>query len=155
MTDKAKILFFTAAVLAASSARASAPAGRYSVAPGIVTDTKTGLAWQQQYMTGLTQQAAVSYCAAQGSAWRLPTVKDLFTLYDLSYSGSGPGSGAVFLDTNAFGSVAYFDAFFWSSTVFAADPNNTAWEVFFGEWVFNVTTSPISSGYTASARCVR
>lgn len=78
----------TAAVVTvslASLARADAPAGHYTASGGIVTDTRTGLDWQQvMEMTG-TEADAVDYCASLdlgGTGWRLPSMKELETIVD-------------------------------------------------------------------------
>lgn len=146
------IIFVVSAILYSSSSQAAAPDGRYTVTGGNIVDTTTGLTWQQKHVANVTQPDAVKYCSSQPGGWRLPTVKELFTLYDLAASATE--SETVFLDS-AFQSVSFADAFFWSATMSAADPLGAAWEVFFGNWTFNVTTSAISADYKGSVRCVR
>jgi hypothetical protein len=70
------------AATCAMTARADAPAGRYTVAGGIVTDTKTKLLWQQTPATPGKRAAAIAYCAGLGPGWRIPTMKELITLVD-------------------------------------------------------------------------
>jgi hypothetical protein len=101
-------------------ARANAPAGRYTVANGTVTDTKTTLVWQQSVSatTLYNWTDAKSYCAGLGatlggSGWRLPTVRELLTIVDRSQA-TGP-----VIDQTAFPStpaVAVWTATVWQST---------------------------------------
>jgi len=70
------------AATCAATARANAPAGRYTVAGGIVTDTKTKLLWQQTLATPGKRADAIAYCAGIGPGWRIPTMKELMTLVD-------------------------------------------------------------------------
>jgi hypothetical protein len=65
------------------------PPARYAIGSGTVTDLQTGLVWQQPVAAGpLAQSAAASACAALGDggpgSWRLPTVKELLTLVDVT-----------------------------------------------------------------------
>jgi hypothetical protein len=79
-----RLLTAMAAFVATSvaTARADAPAGRYTVAGGVVTDTKTNLLWQQTPATPRKRADAVAYCAGLGTGWRIPTMKELMTLVD-------------------------------------------------------------------------
>jgi hypothetical protein len=71
--------------------RANAPAGRYTISNGSVFDTKTKLTWQQVVPAETLKTAAdaQTYCAGLGATlggtgWRLPTLKELYTLIDYS-----------------------------------------------------------------------
>jgi hypothetical protein len=134
----------------AQIAWANAPANRYTISAGNVRDNKTGLTWQQQFKTGVTPIEARDYCKSLGGTWRLPTIKELVTIYDFSYPGGG-APGNIFLDP-AFGSVTSGNATFWSSTPKAGDPNSS-WGVLFEVWITNVMTG--DSTEVANARCVR
>ena len=117
-----------AAVLATGVAgRASAPAGHYAIANGAVYDTKTKLTWQQAASSSTyTQPAAASYCATlglNGATWRLPTMKELLTIVDLSVSPPGPT-----IDSAAFPGTP--PDYFWSSTPYAGTVGS-AWSVLF------------------------
>lgn len=96
-------------------APAAAPAGRYTVSGGVVQDNKTGLHWQQATQpTTSSFSSAMTYCsgnaaALPGSGWRLPELKELFTLLDESVTDGGPS-----IDRSAFPGTRV-DAF-WSST---------------------------------------
>jgi hypothetical protein len=93
-----------------SPANADAPSGRYVVSNGTVFDAKTKLQWQQSASTSMyTIAAAKAFCTG---SWRLPTVKELFSIVDDSRV-SADGSTAT-IDPVAFpGSPARS---FWSAT---------------------------------------
>lgn len=129
--------------------RASAPAGRYSIASGTVYDTKTKLTWQQSAPAmAVGQAAAASYCSALSldgpTGWRLPTMKELLTIVDVSVPSPGPA-----IDLTAFPGAT--NAYFWSSTPEVAT-SGFYWYVQFDTDAMN--------GYgvgssTFSVRCVR
>jgi Protein of unknown function (DUF1566) len=100
---------------------ASAPAGRYTIANGAVTDTKTNLTWQQVISLGMyTQAEAASYCATlglNGAMWRLPTMREILTIVDLSVGPPGPT-----IDATTFPNTP--PAFFWSATPYSGSPSN-------------------------------
>ncbi len=136
-----------ALALPVSSARANAPAGRYTIANGAVTDNATKLVWQQTADAGTyTFSGATSYCAAlvlDGGGWRVPTLKELMTLVDFSIATPGPT-----IDTTAF--PAATADYFWTSTKLAANPS-FAWAVYFnhGYTYYNDVVTPYH------VRCVR
>jgi len=110
--------------------RAAAPPGRYTASAGTVTDTKTKLVWQEPFAPStMTWAAAKSYCAGLGatlggSGWRLPTIKELQTLVDVSVS-AGPA-----IDPKYFPNTGR--SAFWSSTPSTAD-TSVAWMLAFSE----------------------
>jgi len=137
-----------AGVLASGGAgRASAPAGHYAIANGAVYDTKTKLTWQQAASSSTyTQPAAASYCATlglNGATWRLPTMKELLTIVDLSVSPPGPT-----IDSTAFPGTP--PDYFWSSTPYAGAADS-AWGVYFN----NGYTDYNGVSIIYSVRCVR
>lgn len=89
----------------------------------IVYDSVTGLLWQKSGATGITWQAALSYCEGLDyggySDWRLPDKKELLIL--VNYRRCGPASD--FPDTPS--------SWFWSSSSYVLDPSN-AWTVDLG-----------------------
>ena len=110
---------------------------------GTVTDSNTGLIWQQQDdAIKRTWADAGTYCAdltAGGfSDWRLPEKHELTTILD--YDGSQP-----FIDTVSFLNAKSDN--YWSSLSYVED----AWVVGFD----NGSVSHISQTSTAYARCVR
>jgi hypothetical protein len=106
----ATALFLVAGSLAVVST-ASAPAGRYSLTSSTVLDTKTGLTWQRVLSTTpLNWANSGTYCSTLdlgGTGWRMPTLKELFTLVDLSVALAPMIDTVAFPDTPA--------EFFWST----------------------------------------
>jgi len=94
---------------------------------GTVTDTDTGLMWQQATAPGAynTWQEALDYCKSLSLAdytdWRLPSVNELLSIVD--YSRYYPA-----INTDYFPNTE--SSFYWSSTTFPFDPNY-AWYVYF------------------------
>jgi hypothetical protein len=104
---------------------ADAPPGRYTIDAGEVTDTQTGLVWQQgmSAATGLTWADAATYCstlALNNHTWRVPSLRELQTLVD---DGKTPA-----IDLTAFPGTP--STYFWTSNAFTGNPGN-AWIVDF------------------------
>ena len=138
-------------LLVTSPSSANAPTGRYSISNGTVKDGKTGLTWQQQFKSDVCWDEAVQYCAAQAGGWRVPTVRELVTLFDYSQSA------VPFIDTTAFpGSPTSISGVFWSSTKRASD-STQVWEVAFTTFWGNVMYYSIAGATECanSVRCVR
>jgi hypothetical protein len=133
-----------APVVAASGAGV-APPGRYSVAGGTVSDTFTGLTWQQAVDAGTHSQGdAVTHCAAlalAGGGWRLPVVSELLTI--LNPTQQNPA-----LDASAFPSTPA--EVFWSASPYAAQ-GGWAWFVSFADG----SSEGASTTDTYRVRCVR
>jgi hypothetical protein len=113
------------ALVIAAVVSASAPAGRYQLDVDTIFDTKTQLTWQRlQPSDMMTQANASAYClglSLEGSGWRLPAVKELSSLVDVSLKG--PAIDPVFTGATA-------DSFWSASPV--AGPPNSGWAVRFG-----------------------
>lgn len=93
---------------------------------GTVTDTMTGLVWQQSYYyNGVGWGEALSYCEnlvfADKDDWRLPNIKELQSLVD--FSRIQPSIDPVF-------SCAWNTGPYWSSTSDSNDPTS-AWFINF------------------------
>jgi len=77
---------------------------------GTVTDLVTGLMWQQGYSGKMSQSEAAAgasnFNLAGYSDWRLPTIKELYSLIDFSGEDVSPESGSA---NNPFIDTAYFD----------------------------------------------
>lgn len=77
---------------------------------GTVTDLVTGLMWQQDYSGKMSYSEAVamagSFELAGHSDWRLPTIKELYSLIDFSGEDVDPMSSSA---NNPFIDTAYFD----------------------------------------------
>jgi hypothetical protein len=145
-------------LLATTRIPADAPPGRYTISSDIAFDTKTMLAWQRSIPTGLvTWDSARTYCTALsllGSGWRLPTVKELLTIVDVTRQNPTIDLRA-FPGTPATAPNAGEDwGPFWTSTEVAGDPSLTMWVVNF------YNGYPIAGSYGLKSalnyvRCVR
>jgi hypothetical protein len=105
-----------------------------------VRDTLTKLVWQRQASaTTMTWTAAKSYCTSAGL--RLPTVKELFSLVDLTVA-------QPHIDSKAFPNTPA--EAFWTSSP-AAGYCDAAWSVDFHDGRWFVNQDPV----TYRVRCVR
>jgi len=90
----------------------------------VVTDSVTGLKWQQEYATDKTWQQALKYCEnlnyAGYSNWRLPNKNELASL--LSYKRGNPSSDFPDMPGESF----------WTSSTTVCGTTNQAWYVDFG-----------------------
>ena len=77
---------------------------------GTVTDLVTGLMWQQGYSGKMSQSEAAAGASGFNLAgytdWRLPTIKELYSLIDFSGEDVSPESGSA---NNPFIDTAYFE----------------------------------------------
>jgi hypothetical protein len=124
-------------VILAGPVDGAVPAGHYVVTAGsgtgggIVYDTKSNLTWQQTVSsTTYTWVDAKTYCGGVGTSlggtgWRLPTIKELQSIVDLSQIT------APYVDPTAFPSTPSNQ--FWSSSPAtpAAGSSGYAWFVYF------------------------
>lgn len=90
---------------------------------GTITDTETGLMWQQETLSTMSYDNAVLTCSELDLAghkdWRLPTIKELISIVD--FDRHSPACDPVFrAQTNSY----------WSSSTYQTDPT-LAWYVFF------------------------
>jgi len=138
-------VFILGALLACFASRsgyAKAPQGRYVIANGEVTDTKTGLVWQQTLNpNAYTFAEAVAECPKLGGFWRTPNVKELASLVD--ESNSFPA-----IDEDAFPGTPAAEQ--WSSTPDASD-SAYAFVVDFSDG--GVAVAPVAT--KNRLRCVR
>jgi len=90
---------------------------------GTITDTTTGLMWQQETLSTMSYDNAILTCSELDLAghkdWRLPTIKELVSIVD--YDRRNPACDPIF------GSVSYN---YWSSTPGQYSPGG-AWLVYF------------------------
>jgi len=96
----------------------------------------------------MTWAAAKSYCAGlgatlAGTGWRLPTIKELQTLVDVSVA-TGPSIDPTFFPNGGPGS-------FWSSTPSTAD-TTAVWVLSFNA---SVGEGQVGMSGNGSVRCVR
>ena len=94
---------------------------------GTVTDTITGLAWQQTSSSNKTWEQALAYCEGLNlgghTDWRMPNIKELRSLVD--YSLYKPAINTMYFPDTV-------SPFYWASTTF---PTNTssAWGLHFDD----------------------
>jgi hypothetical protein len=75
------------------------PINRFALLDGgLVRDTLTGLVWRRQAGPSLTWAAAQTYCSSAGSGFRVPTVKELISLVDLTVTSGAKINQAAFPD---------------------------------------------------------
>jgi hypothetical protein len=115
---------------------------------GTVTDTATGLTWQQgSSPTKLPLTGALAYCQGLPLGghcdWRLPTRIELGTLVDYTSAGPLMIAQPFSAGTDASG--------YWTSSSYAAAPGSKGWGVHFGLGI--VFPNPV--GTALDVRCVR
>jgi hypothetical protein len=102
-------------------ALSGAPVGQYDIGAlgtpqyDTVLDTKTRLRWQRTPTATVTWADAANYCSylalgGMSSGWRLPTFKELMTLFDEM------GNIVPYIDQTAFPNTP--SGAFWTSTLF-------------------------------------
>jgi Protein of unknown function (DUF1566) len=144
----ASLLAGALCALLLARADASAPPLRYTrdASAGTVVDHATGLSWQLAVADGSYAQAdAVAHCESSplaGGGWRLPTVKELLTLVDITVASPAIDS-AVFPGTPA--------EMFWTTTPQAVTSGGSYWTVSFDYG----GTQARSTEMPFRARCVR
>jgi len=111
---------------------------------GVVTDSVTGLVWQDNETVEKTWVEAISYCEALtlggNDDWRLPNKKELLSIVD--YNTYNPAISSVFQNTTS--------SDYWSSTTYASSTSN-AWGVNF----YYGGTRNGYKRYSKDVRCVR
>jgi len=112
---------------------------------GTVKDLATGLTWQREDdNTPRANGPAATYCqrlTLAGGGWRLPTIKELYSLVNLKVMSPAIDSD-VFPNTNL--------DYWWSETIDAND-SNKAWFVFFKNGGSQTTSLTLA----LYVRCVR
>ena len=114
---------------------------------GTVTDTSTGLMWQQQAGSSSNQtwEQALAYCEGLNlgghTDWRLPTTKELRSLAD--YNQYAPAINATYFPNTV-------SSFYWSSTT-NAYYTSFAWGVYFDNGL-GYYTNKSSSYYVRAVR---
>lgn len=127
----------------ASTTEAAAPVDRYVVSgDGTVYDTRTKLRWQQASSPALTHGEAKSYCANLGG--RMPSIKELYTLVDLSRADTPKIDAAAFPDTQG--------NYYWSTTPSLHLSNRVLTIYFNSGFIMTIATVAISK---YPVRCIR
>lgn len=127
----------------ASTTEAAAPVDRYVVSDdGTVYDTRTKLRWQQASSPAYTHSEAKYYCASLGA--RMPSIKELYTLVELSRADGPKIDGAAFPDTQG--------NYYWSTTRYLHLSNRVLTVSFNTGFIMAIETAAISK---YPVRCVR
>ncbi len=112
---------------------------------GTVTDSNTGIMWQQAEGGSMNWEDAITYCEdislAGYNDWRLPNIKELMSIMDESLYNN--------IDTNYFPDAHASN--YWSSTTCASD-SSCAWSIHFQSGQVNFYYNKSENFY---ARCVR
>ncbi len=87
--------------------------------PRFWQDTETNLIWSSTSPTKLSWIEAEKWCESLGNGWRMPTIKELFTL--INFEKSNPASDCPDTASDVY----------WSSTTYRSSPSD-AWFVGFG-----------------------
>jgi len=110
----------------------------------IVTDSVTGLEWQDDESVKKSWEEAIEYCEALElgghTDWRLPSFNELYTIAD--HTKKNPAIDAIF--------QAIVSAHYWSSTTIVGN-EDYAWHVYFYDG-YDYWDNKSGSGYV---RCVR
>jgi hypothetical protein len=124
-----------------------AGASRFTTSAGVVSDSHTGLRWEQAMTTTpYSLAAARAYCAgitlAPGSGWRVPTRAELISIVDY------PKAAAPAIDTSVFSGTP--NTFVWTNSMSVMEPG-FAWYINFE---FG-NASTVDAEGTWYVRCVR
>ncbi|MBY4676166.1 Lcl domain-containing protein [Marinobacterium arenosum] len=138
---------------------------------GTVSDLNTGLMWAQAPTGDITYSEAVagadSFSLAGYDDWRLPTLKELYSLMDFSgYTGQDADSSSPYLDSGVFGfeygdtsaGDRFIDAQYWTSTEYVSTTMNgdaTTFGVNFADGRIKGYPNGLSAGSTDMERYVR
>lgn len=130
-----------------------AAGARYTISTDVATDNFTGLSWQRGASTAtLSWLDALAYCQALAlggfSDWRLPSLKELNTIFDDARS-------APAIDPTAFAGTPFADTdYFWSSSPHYYY-DSAAWAVKYWFGTTHVFFTDSAQPATGRARCVR
>jgi Protein of unknown function (DUF1566)/Viral BACON domain len=115
---------------------------------GTVTNTSTGLMWQQAgFSTTMGWAQSLAYCErltlCSYTDWRLPNIRELRSLLDYSGGYHPPIDTAFFPDTRS--------SYYWSSTT-CAGSTSSAWTVYFGDAAYSNNYTKYSGLYVRAVR---
>jgi hypothetical protein len=101
-------------------------------------DAETGLEWSLENYNEMPWQAAIDFCLNLGNGWRIPTIKELFTLVD--HSKYNPATELPDMKPS----------YYWSSSTHAGYADYAWYVGFYAGYVYNYVKT--FHGYV---RCVR
>ena len=107
---------------------------------GIVTDTKTGLQWQDNYSDNADQvkstdfNGSIEYCKnlsiSEVSGWRVPNYNELLSLVD--FSQTAISLNPIFIYTNKPATESYITSTTYKSNLKDLNKGSAIWVVTFG-----------------------
>jgi hypothetical protein len=115
---------------------AAAPPNQYTVSAGEVTDSYTGLIWQQTDSSTPAGAAVIPWASAaatcagltlNGHSWRVPSINELATLVD--EGRVGPAINRTVFPNTKYGS--YSNNWYWASATYAG--STTGWAINFDD----------------------
>lgn len=147
-----------AVLLFDGNASSNAPAGYYTLTTNTALDTRTKLRWMRGYAIGGSgsQSWASGAQACQGltldgfTGWRLPTTRELESIYDPRKFDTNMWDTAVFQAPPGAGAASL-----WSSTEVVGDPTMIEARNYFARAYNTTSRDPIAKTANAGARCVR
>ncbi len=147
-----------AVLLFEGSASSDAPVGHYTLTTNTALDTRTKLRWMRGYAVGgsgsQTWSAAAQTC--QGLTldgfvgWRLPTTRELDSIYDWRKSSGQMWDATVFQAAPTLGAATL-----WSSTEVASDPTRIEARHYMVRAYQTTNRDPRAKTDYAGVRCVR
>lgn len=143
-----------AILLFESQAASNAPPGHYSLTAETALDTRTKLRWMRGWIGVETWADAAQACQALTldgfTGWRLPTARELESIYDPRVSGANMWDGTVFEVP-----LSIAGATVWSSTEVAGDPTKIEARQFFERSYQRTNRVPLDKTDAAGTKCVR
>ncbi len=120
------------------------PTSRFTTSGDLVTDTLTNLAWQEHASkAAMTWSDAQSYCSSAGSGFRLPTLKELGSLTNLTVTSSPA------IDRTAFPNSPV--DWYWTSSLSSSLSGSPCWTISF----YDGSSANATATDTSRVRCVR
>jgi hypothetical protein len=143
-----------AILLFQGQAASVAPAGYYSLTANTALDTRTQLLWMRGWLGIETWTDAAQGCQALTldgfTGWRLPTARELESIYDPRVSDANMWDGTVFqLPLSIAGATV------WSSTEVAGDPTTIEARHFLVRGFQQTNRVPLDKSDYAGVKCVR
>jgi hypothetical protein len=148
-----------AVLLFEGAASSDAPVGQYTLTTNTALDTRTGLRWMRGYAPGGSAGSQTWSSGAQAcqgltldgfTGWRLPTTRELDSLYDWRKSSGQMWDATVFEAAPAWGAITL-----WSSTEVVDDPTQVEARSFLARAYQHTSRNPRAKSDYAGVRCVR
>lgn len=147
-----------AVLLVDGSARSNAPSGHYTLSTSTALDNRTQLRWLRGYAGGGSGSLAWSDAALACQSlsvdgfvgWRLPTARELETIYDWQKSSGNMWDATTFASPPAASAATL-----WSSTLVVGDPTMVEARNYFTRAYQTTTRAALAKTDFAGVKCVR